>query len=140
MKVFVLYGAGKKTLSQSLISSDPSLSEKEANKLAQLLIEQKKGKKDENGLFFGGSDSPIYNALIKIANKPNPELPGLGTKISAALRRDAVGKDFMTARTNFCIQASGAEMLSVILTTISALIKKYNIDAHYVMSIHDSQI
>ena len=133
----VIYGAGIKTLATSLMAADPSMTEKEARQLASKLIEQKKGKKDEDGLFYGGSDSVIYNAMLEISRSSNSELPGLGTKISAAMRRDAVGNDFVTARTNFCIQATGAEILSVILTVLTALIKKYNLDAHPVSFIHD---
>lgn len=133
----LLYGGGVKTLAQSLISADPNLTEKEAKKLATTLIQQKKGMKNEDGFYFGGSDSVIYNALLEISQSSKSQLPGLGTKISAAMRADAVGNDFVTARTNFCIQATGAEILSVIITVISALIKKYNLDAHYVMAIHD---
>ena len=72
-----------------------------------------------------------------MANDSNARLPALGTKISSALRRDAVGDKFITARANFGIQASGAEMLSVIVTIIAAFIKKYNINAHYVVAVHD---
>lgn len=133
----LLYGAGVKTLSQSLMSADPNLEEKEARKLAKLLIEQKKGKKDENGYYYGGSDSAIYNALLKVANSNYSQLPVLGTKISAALRRNVVGNDYITARTNFAIQATGTEMLSTILVTVMGLVKKYKLDAHYVISIHD---
>ena len=44
-----------------------------------------------------------------------PTLPGLGTKISTALRPAAVGDDFHTGRINWTIQASGAEMLAMLL-------------------------
>lgn len=136
----LLYGAGTKTLKSSLMSSDPSLSDKEATALAKKLLEQKKGKKDENGYFYGGSDSGIYNALLDVAFSSYSELPVLGTKISMALRRNAVGNDFITARTNYPIQALGTEMLATIITIISALIKKYKIDADYVMSVHDELV
>ena len=43
-----------------------------------------------------------------------PTLPGLGTKISTALRPAAVGDDFHTGRINWSIQASGAEMLAML--------------------------
>lgn len=132
----MIYGGGVKTLSESLMAADPSLSEKESKTLATKLIKQKKGYKNEDGYFYGGSDSAIYNAMIKIANSSTSELPALGTKISAAMRRNAVSNEFITARTNFCIQASGSEMLSVILTFICGLIKEYNINANYVISIN----
>lgn len=132
----LLYGAGMKTVASTLRSAAPSLSKEEATALAKKLLLQKKGIKKE-GVFIGGCDAPIYNSLNKMADDANARLPALGTRISSALRRDAVGDKFITARANFNIQASGAEMLSVIVTIIAAFIKKYNINAHYVVSIHD---
>ena len=132
----LLYGGGVKTLANSL--NNGSYSESERIKLAKKLIRLKKGIKNSQGFFEGGSDSPIYNRLLKIANSPHSEIPGLGTKISTALRVDAVGSSYMTARTNFCIQASGAEMLSVIITTIDALCKLHNnFFYQFVISVHD---
>ena len=133
----LLYGAGKKTLAASLRKADPSLSEKQSLNLASKLIILKKGKRDEDGRFVGGTDSVVYNAMHTIAGSHTPTLPALGTKISEALRPAMVGNDFITGRTNFCIQASGAEMLSVILVTIRALCLKFNIEAYFCVSIHD---
>jgi DNA polymerase I-like protein with 3'-5' exonuclease and polymerase domains len=133
----LIYGAGMKTVAQSLKSANSSMSREEATALAKKLLIQKKGIKKE-GLFVGGCDAPIYNALNKMANNSNSRLPALGTKISSALRRDVVGDKFITARANFNIQASGAEMLSVIVVVIASLIKKHNLNAHYVVSIQVS--
>lgn len=133
----LIYGAGMKTVAQSLKSANSSMGKEEATVLAKKLLIQKKGMK-KDGIYIGGCDAPIYNALNKMANDSNSRLPALGTKISSALRRDVVGDKFITARTNFNIQASGAEMLSVILVVISSLIKKHNLNAHYVVSIQVS--
>lgn len=131
-----LYGGGAKTLAAALKKADPSLSDKDSLKLARKLIAFKKGKKVD-GKYFGGSDSPVYNAMLEVANSHVPTLPGLGTKISEALRPAKVGDQFMTGRQNFLIQASGAELLSCITVAIGALCKRYGIEAYYSLSIHD---
>lgn len=133
----LLYGAGVKTLAASLKKADQSLSEKNSRLLAQKLIALKKGKKDEDGTFVGGTDSVVYNAMFSIARSHTPSLPALGTKISEALRPSMVGEDFITGRTNFCIQASGAEMLSAIIIIIKALCRKFGVEAYFCVSIHD---
>ena len=66
-----------------------------------------------------------------------PQLPCLGTKISTAMRPSAVGDDFKTGRTNWTIQASGAEILSIMLTAVHWLAEEYKIPARFVLSIHD---
>jgi DNA polymerase gamma 1 len=66
-----------------------------------------------------------------------PQLPCLGTKISTAMRPSAVGSDFKTGRTNWAIQASGAEILSITLTAVGWLAKEYKIPYRFVISIHD---
>ena len=133
----ILYGGGAKTLAAALRKADNSLTEKESLTLAKKLIDIKKGKKNQDGIFYGGADSDAHNAMYSIAYSHDSSLPGLGTKISEALRVSKVGHDFITSRTNFCIQASGAEMLSSILVAILALCKQRNIEAYYCISIHD---
>ena len=66
-----------------------------------------------------------------------PQLPCLGTKISTALRPKVVGDDYKTGRVNWTIQSSGAEILSIFLTTIHWLIEEYKIPARFILSIHD---
>jgi DNA polymerase gamma 1 len=66
-----------------------------------------------------------------------PQLPCLGTKISTAMRPSAVGDDFRTGRTNWAIQASGAEILSVFLTAVHWLANEYKLPCRFILSIHD---
>jgi DNA polymerase gamma 1 len=66
-----------------------------------------------------------------------PQLPCLGTKISTAMRPSAVGDDFRTGRTNWTIQASGAEILSIMLTAVHWLAEEYKIPCRFILSIHD---
>jgi len=43
----------------------------------------------------------------------------------------------MTARTNYTIQAAGAEMLAVLLTAATWVAREFKIEAQFVVSIHD---
>ena len=77
----------------------------------------RRARKISDGFYEGGSDSGCYNYMENIALRTRvPTLPGLGTKISTALRPSAVGSDFHTGRINWTIQSSGAEMLAILLT------------------------
>jgi len=53
------------------------------------------------------------------------------------MRPSAVGDDFKTGRVNWTIQSSGAEILSIFLTSIHWLTKEYKIPARFILSIHD---
>jgi DNA polymerase gamma 1 len=66
-----------------------------------------------------------------------PTLPTLGTQISEALRPNNVHGDFKNCRLNFTVQASGAEMLSVMLVSVKWLSGVFRIPMNFVVSIHD---
>ena len=53
------------------------------------------------------------------------------------MRPAAVGNDFHTGRINWTIQASGAEMLAILLTSTHWLARKFKIPAQFILSIHD---
>jgi DNA polymerase gamma 1 len=53
------------------------------------------------------------------------------------MRPSAVGDDFKTGRTNWAIQASGSEILSITLTAVAWLAKEYKIPYRFILSIHD---
>ena len=107
--------------------------------IADKMLKAKKGYRRSRGEdFVGGSDSGCFNFMENIAFKQKvPTLPCLGTKISTALRPAAVGDDFVTGRTNWTIQASGAEILATILTATHWLMDTYKIPARFIISIHD---
>lgn len=133
----ILYGAGLRTLQGTIRRHYPQKSLSEIRGFAIKALEGKKGVK-KNGLYEGGSDSGCFNLMESISMKMQvPQLPCLGTKISTAMRPSAVGDDFHTARVNWTIQASGAEILSVILTATYWLLEEYKIPARFVISIHD---
>ncbi|MFZ9244483.1 MAG: DNA polymerase, partial [Burkholderiaceae bacterium] len=134
----VLYGAGVRTTANSIKRSFPDKSPGELNKFARQALAAKKGIKNEEGYFEGGSDSGAFNTMVKLGLKSKvPTLPALGTRISNALRPAVVGEDFATGRMNFTIQSAGAEMLGIILTATHWLMDEFKVQGQFAVSIHD---
>ena len=134
----MLYGAGVRTIGNTIKKSQKDRSPSELRSYATRALSFKKGKKNPDGFYEGGSDSGCYNYMEKIALRSRvPTLPCLGTKISTALRPSAVGSDFHTGRINWTIQSSGAEMLAILLTASHWLARRFKIPAQFILSIHD---
>jgi DNA polymerase gamma 1 len=133
----VLYGAGVRAVQTYIRRKYPEKSPTEVKNFAYRILEGKKGKQ-RSGLYEGGSDSGCFNYMEEIAMRTRvPQLPCLGTKISTAMRPSAVGNDFKTGRVNWTIQSSGAEILSIFLTSVHWLAAEYKIPARFILSIHD---
>jgi len=133
----VLYGAGVRAVQTYIRRKYPEKSPTEVKNFAYRILEGKKGKLRQ-GLYEGGSDSGCFNFMEEIAMRTRvPTLPCLGTKISTAMRPAAVGDDFKTGRVNWTIQSSGAEILSIMLTSVHWLAEEYKIPCRFVLSIHD---
>jgi DNA polymerase gamma 1 len=134
----MLYGAGVRTIANTIKKTYKDRGATELRQFGNRALAFKKGQKTPDGHYEGGSDSGCYNYMENIALRTKcPTLPCLGTKISTALRPDAVGNDFHTGRINWTIQSSGAEMLAVILTATHWLARKFKIPAQFILSIHD---
>ena len=134
----MLYGAGVRTIGNTIKKSQKDRSPSELRSYATRALSFKKGVKNQDGVYEGGSDSGCYNYMEKIALRSRvPTLPCLGTKISTALRPAAVGSDFHTGRINWTIQSSGAEMLAILLTATHWLARRFKIPAQFILSIHD---
>jgi DNA polymerase gamma 1 len=133
----ILYGAGARGIQNYIRRRFPEKSPTEIKNIAFKLLESKKGY-TRQGLYEGGLDSGCFNFMEEIAMRTKvPQLPCLGTKISTAMRPSAVGDDFKTGRVNWTIQSSGAEILSIMLTSVHWLAKEYRIPCRFVLSIHD---
>jgi DNA polymerase gamma 1 len=146
-----LYGGASKAIQTYIKKVYPDKSPEEVKVFAERALSSKKGKKVtkkgyngvikkvlDEGVYEGGSDSGCFNYMESIAIKSDlPTLPCLGTRISTALRPSKVGKEFVTGRVNWSIQSSGAEILSIILTSIHWLAKEYKIPCRFILSIHD---
>jgi DNA polymerase gamma 1 len=132
-----LYGAGVRAVQRQILRNHPEKSPTEVKNLSFQILNGKKGVM-RNGLYEGGSDSGAFNMMEEISMRSRiPALPCLGTKISTAMRPAAVGDDFKTGRTNWAIQASGAEILSITLTAVGWLAEEYKIPYRFIISIHD---
>ena len=133
----ILYGAGARGVQNYIRRKYPEKTQEETKRLAFTLLQKKKGRA-RDGVYESGLDSGAFNLMEQISMKTRvPQLPCLGTKISTAMRPSAVGDDFKTGRTNWTIQASGAEILSIMLTAVHWLAEEYKIPARFVLSIHD---
>lgn len=137
----LLYGAGWKSIVEFIKKHYPERDLTEITKLVKAALAAKKGVRGKDGYFHGGSDSGAYNYMVKVGLKSSvPTLPCLGSQISTSLRPSAVGRDFSTSRTNWCIQAGGAEMLSVFLTSVKSVSKYFKIPLHFIISVHDEMV
>jgi len=133
----VLYGAGARGVQNYIRRRYPQKPPTEVKNLAYKLLQSKKGV-SRNGLYEGGLDSGCFNYMEEIAMRTRiPRLPCLSTKISTAMLPSVVGSDFKTGRTNWTIQASGAEILSIMLTAVHWLAREYKVPCRFVLSIHD---
>ena len=132
-----LYGGSVKALSNPIRMTFPDKDEDAVKTFALKAIASKKGV-SRFGKYEGGSDSGAFNMMERISMGPGtPRLPCLGTKISTAMMPSAVGNDFKTGRTNWAIQASGSEILSITLTAVAWLAEEFKIPYRFIISIHD---
>jgi DNA polymerase gamma 1 len=136
----MLYGCGAKTLANTIRKGNKTIPMKEAMEMGKKLIKIKKGVKASrlSQTLIGGSDSYAYNEMARVANLPCPINPLSGTKMSTSFRPSTVGTDFWTMRNNWCIQSTGSAMLHAFMTAMEWLINKYELEAEFCMSVHDS--
>jgi DNA polymerase gamma 1 len=136
----MLYGCGAKTLANTIRKGNKNIPMKEAMEMGKKLIKIKKGEKASrlSQTLIGGSDSYAYNEMARIANMSCPINPLSETKMSTAFRPASVGTDFWTMRNNWCIQSTGSAMLHAFMTAMEWLIGKYELEAEFCMSVHDS--
>lgn len=145
-----IYGAGVKHAVQLLLKANPNLAPLPAKELAQALYAGTKGLVDKSPSFarafwHGGTESFVFNKLEQIAMSDNPKTPALGCGVTDALKkanlpaegRSKVGEGFMPSRINWVVQSSGVDYLHMLLVSMEYLTRRYNIDARYMISVHD---
>ena len=142
-----IYGAGGKHAVLLLLQSNPSMAPAQAKKLADQLYASTKGKNTHHDKFFdrkfwyGGTESFVFNKLEEIAISDHPHTPALGCGITYALSKEYLpseyGKDYMPSRINWAVQSSGVDYLHLLIVSMEYLITKYNINARYLISVHD---
>ncbi|KAF5369324.1 hypothetical protein D9758_002746 [Tetrapyrgos nigripes] len=142
-----IYGAGMRHAMLLLQQGSSTITSEEAQKLAQNLYASTKGKNThrndifERKFWFGGSESYLFNKLEEIALSDKPQTPALGCGVTNALLKECLpaefGSDYMPSRINWVVQSSGVDYLHLLIVSMNHLIKKYDIAARYLISVHD---
>ena len=142
-----IYGAGIRHAELLLLQANPTMLPEEAQKLAGNLYASTKGKNTHRSdifdrkFWFGGSESYLFNKLEEIAMSDKPQTPALGCGVTYALSKDYLpegfGSNYMTSRINWVVQSSGVDYLHLLIVSMNHLIAKYNIDARFLISVHD---
>ncbi len=70
-----------------------------------------------------------------------PQTPALGCGVTYALSKEYLpegfGANYMTSRINWVVQSSGVDYLHLLIVSMNHLIRKYDINARYLISVHD---
>ncbi|TFK46570.1 hypothetical protein OE88DRAFT_1638280 [Heliocybe sulcata] len=142
-----IYGAGNKHAVLLLMQANAAMLPEDAQKLAEQLYAQTKGKNTNSRHWFGrkfwygGTESFVFNKLEEIAMSQRPMTPALGCGVTDALSKEFLqpgfGSDYMTSRINWVVQSSGVDYLHLLIVSMEHLIKTYGINARYLISVHD---
>ncbi|KAG6898245.1 hypothetical protein C0992_002259 [Termitomyces sp. T32_za158] len=142
-----IYGAGMRHAVLLLLQSNAGMLPDEAQKLAENLYASTKGKNTHRSdmfgrkFWFGGTESFVFNKLEEIALSDKPQTPALGCGVTYALSKDYLpvefGADYMPSRINWVVQSSGVDYLHLLIVSMDHLISTYDIDARYLISVHD---
>nr|Q01941.1 RecName: Full=DNA polymerase gamma; AltName: Full=Mitochondrial DNA polymerase catalytic subunit [Komagataella pastoris]AAB17118.1 DNA polymerase gamma [Komagataella pastoris] len=136
-----IYGAGIKFTTTLLKKFNPALSDAEAKATANALYTATKGisgRYDKKSIWYGGSESIIFNRLEAIAEMAHPKTPVLGAGITAPLQKANLStNNFLTSRINWAIQSSGVDYLHLLIISMDYLIKLFDIDARLCITVHD---
>ncbi|CCM05834.1 uncharacterized protein FIBRA_08070 [Fibroporia radiculosa] len=142
-----IYGAGMRHAVLLLLQSNAGMLPEQAQKLAQNLYASTKGKNTHRPdlfgrkFWYGGTESLVFNKLEEIALSDRPQTPALGCGVTYALSKEYLpatfGADYMPSRINWVVQSSGVDYLHLLIVAMDHLIKKYDIHARYLISVHD---
>lgn len=142
-----IYGAGMRHAVQLLLQANADMLPEQAQRLAEQLYASTKGKNTHRTdvfgrkFWFGGTESFVFNKLEEIALSEHPTTPALGCGITHALSKKYLpagfGSDYMTSRINWVVQSSGVDYLHLLIVSMDYLIRTYDIDARYLISVHD---
>jgi len=88
-------------------------------------------------IWFGGSESHTFNKLEAIAMSEYPQTPVLGALVSRALDTKLIGRNFLPSRINWVVQSTAVDFLHLLIVSMEWLMKEFNIEGRYSISIHD---
>lgn len=142
-----IYGAGMKHAALLLLQSNTDMTMEEAQERAVQLYAKTKGRNTQaphmfgRKFWFGGSESYLFNKLEEIAMSDRPQTPALGCGVTDALAKEYLpqtfGSDYLPSRINWVVQSSGVDYLHLLIVSMDFLLKKYDIKARYLISVHD---
>ncbi|KAI9492160.1 DNA polymerase family A-domain-containing protein [Zychaea mexicana] len=139
-----IYGAGVKYATSLLLQYSQGMDPETAKERALALYASTKGEKEhstknrfDRQFWHGGSESYMFNALEDIALSKEPRTPVLGCAITDALKPRYTGTQFLTSRVNWVVQSSGVDYLHLLITSMAHLIDRYQINARFMLSVHD---
>ncbi|GJJ15170.1 hypothetical protein Clacol_009445 [Clathrus columnatus] len=142
-----IYGAGMKHAMLLLLQSNASMLPEQAQKLAEQLYASTKGKNTHrpdlfgHKFWYGGTESFVFNKLEQIAISDEPKTPVLDCGVTYALSKqylpEKFGADYLPSRINWVVQSSGVDYLHLLIVSMEHLIQKYDIQARYLISVHD---
>lgn len=146
-----IYGAGVKHAVDLLKKGNPDLSLETAEQSAKDLYVRTKGMKRHKKTYFSrkfwyaGTESHVFNMLESIAMSRSPQTPTLGCGVTKALKKSNLpktedskaGEAYLPSRINWVVQSSGVDYLHLLLVAVEYLISQYQIDAKYLISVHD---
>ncbi|XP_057693196.1 DNA polymerase subunit gamma-1 isoform X2 [Corythoichthys intestinalis] len=119
---------------------DGSVSLQELRKISRLASQSSRRRKWDlvgKRMWFGGTESDMFNKLESIAHSPQPATPVLGCRISRALEPKVVKDEFITSRVNWVVQSSAVDYLHLMLVAMRWLFEEHDIDGRFCISIHD---
>ncbi|KAK7891743.1 hypothetical protein WMY93_023706 [Mugilogobius chulae] len=119
---------------------DGSVSLPELRRITRVASQMSRRKKWDivgSRIWFGGTESDMFNKLESIAHSPLPATPVLGCRISRALEPRAVKDEFITSRVNWVVQSSAVDYLHLMLVAMKWLFEEHDIDGRFCISIHD---
>ncbi|ORE01434.1 hypothetical protein BCV72DRAFT_321493 [Rhizopus microsporus var. microsporus] len=139
-----IYGAGVKYATSLLSQYSQGIDQKTAEQRALELYSETKGEKEHSSknifkrtFWHGGSESYMFNALEDIALSREPRTPVLHCAITDALKPQYAKAQFLTSRVNWVVQSSGVDYLHLLIVSMNHLIRRYNINARFMLSVHD---
>lgn len=142
-----IYGAGMKHAMLLLLQSNASMLPEQAQKLSEQLYASTKGKNTHrpdlfgHKFWYGGTESFVFNKLEQIAISDQPKTPVLDCGVTFALSKqylpEKFGADYLPSRINWVVQSSGVDYLHLLIVSMEHLIREYDIQARYLISVHD---
>lgn len=124
----ILYGAGKTSVERTLAMAT-KLPPEETKRICQAIFASLKGGAGTTGL---GKLS--FQQLDYLSSVPRPVTPVLKDPLSLA---GSLTQEFKPSKVNWLIQASGRNMLDLLVVFMDYLLDRLNVQALPVVSIHD---